>query len=61
MERATGIEPASEAWEAPVLPLNYARITSAFNRYVSNCSRYFSSLLKFNQKNTCTAIDKVND
>ena len=26
MERATGIEPASEAWEAPVLPLNYARI-----------------------------------
>ena len=25
MERATGIEPALEAWEAPVLPLNYAR------------------------------------
>ena len=26
MERATGIEPVSEAWEAAVLPLNYARI-----------------------------------
>ena len=25
MERATGIEPASAAWEAAVLPLNYAR------------------------------------
>ena len=25
MERATGIEPASEAWEASILPMNYAR------------------------------------
>lgn len=25
MERATGIEPASSAWKAGVLPLNYAR------------------------------------
>lgn len=25
MERAKGIEPMSEAWRAPVLPLNYAR------------------------------------
>ena len=25
MERATGIEPAWPAWEAEVLPLNYAR------------------------------------
>ena len=24
MEQATGIEPASQAWEARVLPLNYA-------------------------------------
>ena len=24
-ERATGIEPAFSAWEADVLPLNYAR------------------------------------
>ena len=28
MERAMGIEPTSEAWEAPVLPLNYARSRS---------------------------------
>lgn len=26
VERAMGIEPTSEAWEASVLPLNYARI-----------------------------------
>ena len=25
LERATGIEPAFSAWEADVLPLNYAR------------------------------------
>ena len=25
VERAAGIEPASSAWEAEVLPLNYAR------------------------------------
>ena len=25
-ERATGIEPASEAWEASILPMNYARM-----------------------------------
>lgn len=25
MERVTGIEPALKAWEALVLPLNYAR------------------------------------
>ena len=30
MERATGIEPASVAWEAAVLPLNYARLRATF-------------------------------
>ena len=28
MERATGVEPASEAWEASILPMNYARASS---------------------------------
>ena len=28
MERATGVEPASSAWKAEVLPMNYARIWS---------------------------------
>lgn len=28
IERATGIEPASEAWEASILPMNYAPPTS---------------------------------
>ena len=27
MERVTGIEPASRAWEALILPLNYTRRT----------------------------------
>jgi hypothetical protein len=29
VERATGIEPAFSAWEADVLPLNYARSGAA--------------------------------
>jgi hypothetical protein len=29
MERAMGIEPTSEAWEASILPLNYARRASS--------------------------------
>ena len=33
MERATGIEPALSAWEAEVLPLNYAREAPDTNRY----------------------------
>lgn len=33
LERATGIEPALSAWEAEVLPLNYAREASDTNRY----------------------------
>jgi hypothetical protein len=28
LERAKGIEPSYEAWEASVLPLNYARAVS---------------------------------
>ena len=28
VERATGVEPASEAWEASILPMNYARVSS---------------------------------
>ena len=31
MERAKGIEPSSKAWEAFVLPLNYARIIFCFH------------------------------
>src|SRR5579863_1293293 len=31
LERATGIEPAFSAWEADVLPLNYARAVANVN------------------------------
>ena len=30
MERAMGIEPTSKAWEAFILPMNYARIMKRF-------------------------------
>ena len=30
LERAKGIEPSYEAWEAAVLPLNYARVWIPF-------------------------------
>jgi hypothetical protein len=30
VERAMGIEPTSKAWEAFILPMNYARITTLF-------------------------------
>ena len=30
LERAKGIEPSYEAWEAAVLPLNYARVCMLF-------------------------------
>ena len=33
LERATGIEPAFSAWEADVLPLNYARVALIVVRF----------------------------
>ena len=33
--RAAGIEPATNAWEAFILPLNYARIKYIINRQIS--------------------------
>jgi hypothetical protein len=44
-----GIEPTSEAWEAPVLPLNYARslflivlvnwiLVQEFDSFIQHCS-----------------------
>jgi hypothetical protein len=35
VERATGIEPAFSAWEADVLPLNYARTGHNANQDVA--------------------------
>ena len=29
MERTTGVEPASKAWEAFILPMNYVRMCAA--------------------------------
>ena len=32
-ERVEGIEPSSEAWEAPALPLSYTRITNTVKKF----------------------------
>ena len=46
MERITGIEPVTSAWEADVLPLNYTRINISINiRYYTNFL-YKSQVLK---------------
>ena len=39
MERAKGIEPSSQAWEARILPMNYARITCLFYHSFTRISR----------------------
>ena len=36
MERAMGIEPTSKAWEAFILPMNYARMIKWF-RFTGYC------------------------
>ena len=43
MERASGVEPPSEAWEAAILPINYARATyyEIISQNILPC-KYFS-------------------
>ena len=36
LERAKGIEPSYAAWEAAVLPLNYARNAAIYLRFLSD-------------------------
>ena len=36
MERVNGIEPSFEAWEAPVLPLNYTRERAADREFTTD-------------------------
>jgi hypothetical protein len=39
LKRITGIEPASQAWEACILPMNYIRMFSFYN-FNKNCQEY---------------------
>ena len=39
MERVNGIEPSFEAWEAPVLPLNYTRDLAVVREFTTDCGR----------------------
>ena len=41
-KRAAGIEPASSAWKAEVLPLNYARTNKRDPRNVGPFYKYYS-------------------
>ena len=38
-KRITGIEPASQAWEACILPMNYIRIFQFYN-FNKKCQEY---------------------
>ena len=46
MERTTGIEPASSAWEADILPMNYVRISSVDPLHVSLSNDFSTNSLK---------------
>ena len=44
VERTTGIEPASSAWEADILPMNYVRMKKFLYYYTTgsrNCKEIF--------------------
>ena len=40
LERAMGIEPTTQAWEARILPLNYARIQVVLYSFWLNYSTF---------------------
>ena len=40
MERAKGIEPSSQAWEARILPMNYARKMYILYHIINNMNRF---------------------
>ena len=50
MERVTGIEPALSAWEAEVLPLNYAREAPSTQSVLPTQLVHHSGSLEFSPK-----------
>ena len=44
MERAAGIEPVRSAWEAEILPLNYARGDVIIIHHFPGFVKYFSKI-----------------
>ncbi len=55
LERATGIEPARSAWEAEVLPLNYARVHSFYHKNITK------SIKKCRNKKYLMGFNTFND
>ena len=55
LERAKGIEPSYAAWEAAVLPLNYAR-----NRMFSNFWLRFGSAIMIHAFADCNRAPKLD-
>ena len=60
MERAMRIELTTEAWEAPILPLNYARTNLLYNilLYFSGFDKRFLSIEKRFFKIACSFSKK---
>lgn len=56
MERVTGIEPASAAWEAAILPMNYTRILRSNHFTIQRFSLYVTSDAKGYYTNTFTDV-----
>lgn len=61
LERATGIEPASKAWEALVLPLNYTRFynraqTSAYGKCATLNEIVLKDICNFKLKTKLTLM-----
>ena len=46
LERITGIEPASSAWEAGVLPINYIRIEYILSSFPDFVNTVFEKILQ---------------
>ncbi len=47
LEQATGIEPALKAWEALILPLNYACVESFYSTQKSKIKKNLAIVKKF--------------
>ena len=59
LERATGIEPASQAWEARVLPMYYTRVCLDYSTRRGVWQMNWI-LLRFETKNLICGVIKID-
>ena len=65
-QQATGIEPASSAWEADVLPMYYACMNKKYYSLFYSFFQFFSGIFLKTKKDrtackSCTAFDVSSD